>query len=90
MRIAEENQDKVIEIQMETISKLQDKINLQKFDLTELRRENRGLKEKLRCRTENIKNIRAELMKMKRKDDFSNINKVLSMFNAGWEEDYEQ
>lgn len=90
MRIVEENHEKVIELQMKTISKLQDEIKLQKFDLSALRNENRSLKEKLRCRKENIKNIRSELMKMKRKDDFSNINSVLAMINEGWEEEYEQ
>jgi flagellar biosynthesis/type III secretory pathway chaperone len=75
--------------QKDTIAKLQETNNFQKFDLSELRKEVQSLKKKLKCRKDNIRNVRAELMKMKRKDDFSNINSVLAMLNEDWEEDYE-
>ena len=77
-----------LERQKETITILQDKINLLKFDNSRNLQEIKSLKEKLKCRKENIKNIRAEIMTMKRTNDFSNINKVLSMLCAGWDDEY--
>ena len=77
-----------LEKQKETITILQEKINLLKFDNSRNLQEIRTLKEKLKCRKENVKNIRAELMTMKRTNDFSDINKVLSMLCAGWEDEY--
>ncbi len=89
MIVAERNKDQTIEIQMKTISQLQDKNNLLKFEISQLNKEKNSLKEKLKNRKENIKNVRAEVMKMKRTNDFSNINKVLAMLCAGWSEEYE-
>lgn len=75
--------------QKKVVAELQDKINLLKFDVIQANKENKSLKEKLKCRKENIKNIRAELVTMKRKNDYTKINNVLAMLNAGWEEDYD-
>lgn len=82
------NED-IVKEQMKTISKLQDKINLLKFDMMQINRENRTLKEMLKRRKENIKNIRIELNRMKRLNDFTGINNVLMMLNAGWDDEYE-
>ena len=75
--------------QKKIIDELQEKINFLKFDIIQANKENRILKEKLKWRKENIKNIRSELATMKRKNDYTKINNVLSMLNAGWSEDYE-
>ena len=72
MIVNKEDQEKLIKRQMKTIDNLQEIINLLKFDLSQIRKEN-------------IKNIRVELISMKRNNDYSNINNVLSMLNEGWE-----
>lgn len=77
----------LIREQMKTISKLQDDIKVQNFEIAQLRREKRELSETLKRRNENIKNVRVELSLMKRTNDYSNINKILAMLPAGW--DYE-
>lgn len=78
-----------LERQREIIGELQEKINLLKFDISQLYKDRKDLKAKLKRRNDNIKNIRLELSCMKRKGDFSNINSVLAMLNDGWCEDYE-
>lgn len=78
-----------LERQKEVIGELQEKINFLKFDISQLLKEKADLKKKLIGRKTTIKNTRAELMTMKRKNDFSNINSVIAMLNAGWSEDYE-
>lgn len=78
-----------LERQREIIGELQEKINLLKFDISQLYKDRKDLKAKLKRRNDNIKNIRLELSCMKRKGDFSNINSVLAMLNDGWSEDYE-
>ena len=83
------NKDQVIEKQAETISKLQDKIELLKFEVIQLNKEKKSLKDKLKCRVENIKNVRAEVMTMKRTEDYSRINNILLMLHAGWGEEYD-
>ena len=80
----------VIKEQRKAISKLQDEIKLLKFDNAENLRKINNLKERLRRRNETVKNIRAELMAMKRKRDFSNINVVLAMLSEGYGEAYEE
>jgi maltodextrin utilization protein YvdJ len=84
------NDENLVKEQMKVIDKLQDKINLLKFDISENLKEIVVLKRKLNNRNENIKNIRAELMSMKRKNDFTDINKVIAMVNDGWYEHYEE
>jgi chromosome segregation ATPase len=78
-----------LERQKKIIGELQEKINFLKFDISQLNRENKELRIKLKSRTENIKNVRVELMSMKRQNNFSRINNVLLMLNAGWENEYE-
>lgn len=73
--------------QKETINKLQDRIKLLSFDISQLNREKIELNEKLRRRKENVKNVRAELMTMKRTENFSRINSVLAMLKAGFEDE---
>ena len=73
--------------QMKTIDNLQEIINLLKFDLSQIRKENQILKYRLKHRKENIKNIRVELISMKRNNDYSNINNVLAILNEGWEDE---
>lgn len=78
-----------LERQKTVIAELQEKINLQNFDLVQLRKEIRELNEKLKCRKINMKNIRIELMHMKRTNDFTRINSVIAMLKDGLE-DYEE
>jgi chromosome segregation ATPase len=79
--------DKQLERQKETISKLQDRIKLLRFDISQLNSEKIELNEKLRKRRDNVKNVRAELMTMKRTENFSRINSVLAMLKAGFEDE---
>lgn len=76
--------------QRNVIDKLQETIKLLKFDVGDGLKEIRRLKERLKRKEETQKNIRAELMKMKRKNDFSDINKVLAMSNDGWSDYYDE
>lgn len=78
-----------LERQKKIIGELQEKINFLKFDIVQLNKENRTLKEMLKRRKENIKNIRIELNRMKRLNDFTGIKNVLMMLNAGWDDEYE-
>ena len=86
--IKEATKEELIKKQMETISKLQGEIKLHLFEISELKKERHKLNEKLSNRKENIKNIRVELMSMKRRNDFTEINKILAMLNGGWEDEY--
>ena len=85
MIVNKEDQEKLIKRQMKTIDNLQEIINLLKFDLSQIRKENQILKLTLKRRKNNLKNIRIELTIMKRNNDYSKINNVLSMLNEGWE-----
>ena len=78
-----------LERQKKIIGELQEKINFLKCDISQLTREKAELSQKLKRRRDNTRNVRAELMKMKRKEDFSNINSVLAMLNDNWSEEYE-
>ena len=89
MIVVEMNKDQVIERQAQTISKLQDKINLLKFETMQLAKERTKLKHKLKNKRENIKNIREEVMTMKRTEDYSRIKNVLAMLHGDWDEEYE-
>ena len=87
MIVNKEDQEKLIKRQMKSIDNLQEIINLLKFDLSQIRKENQILKYRLKHRKENIKNIRVELISMKRNKDYSNINNVLAILNEGWEDE---
>ena len=87
MIVNKEDQEKLIKRQMKSIDNLQEIINLLKFDLSQIRKENQILKYRLKHRKENIKNIRVELISMKRNNDYSNINNVLAILNEGWEDE---
>ena len=87
MIVNKEDQEKLIKTQTKTIDNLQEIINLLKFDLSQIRKENQILKYRLKHRKENIKNIRVELISMKRNNDYSNINNVLAILNEGWEDE---
>lgn len=87
MIVNKEDQEKLIKRQMKSIDNLQEIINLLKFDLSQIRKENQLLKLTLKRRKNNLKNIRIELTIMKRNNDYSKINNVLSMLNEGWEDE---
>lgn len=87
MIVNKEDQEKLIKRQMKTIDNLQEIINLLKFDLSQIRKENQILKLTLKRSKNNLKNIRIELTIMKRNNDYSKINNVLSMLNEGWEDE---
>lgn len=87
MIVNKEDQEKLIKRQMKTIDNLQEIINLLKFDLSQIRKENQLLKLTLKRRKKNLKNIRIELTIMKRNNDYSKINNVLAMLNEGWEDE---
>lgn len=87
MIVNKEDQEKLIKRQMKTIDNLQEIINLLKFDLSQIRKENQLLKITLKRRKNNLKNIRIELTIMKRNNDYSKINNVLAMLNEGWEDE---
>lgn len=81
--------ENLVKEQMRTIDKLQEKIKLQLFDITQLNRENRELRFSLKRQKENIKNIRKKLEQMKKENDFSKINSVLIMLNERQNEEYD-
>ena len=87
MIVNKEDQEKLIKRQMKTIDNLQEIINLLKFDLSQIRKENQILKLTLKRRKNNLKNIRIELTIMKRNNDYSKINNVLAMLKEGWEDE---
>ena len=87
MIVNKEDQEKLIKRQMKTIDNLQEIINLLKFDLSQIRKENQNLKLTLKRRKNNLKNIRIELTIMKRNNDYSKINNVLAMLKEGWEDE---
>ena len=87
MIVNKEDQEKLIKRQMKSIDNLQEIINLLKFDLSQIRKENQLLKLTLKRRKNNLKNIRIELTIIKRNNDYSKINNVLSMLNEGWEDE---
>lgn len=62
--------------QMETISLLQDKINLMKFDVSENKKYINILKRSLLNRKKTIKIIIKELEKIKKEENYNNISNV--------------
>jgi uncharacterized coiled-coil protein SlyX len=72
----------MIKEQMKTIDKLQEKIKLQQFEITQLRKDVIELKDKLKRREMNQKNIRVKLADMKVRNDFTEINNVLLMLRG--------
>lgn len=79
MKKNEEEQNEVIKSQMKTISLLQDKISLQKFDIIEQKKELRKINEERKLKTNSILNARKKLQEFKRKGiyDEEKINGIL-------------
>lgn len=73
----EEKQEELIKKQMKTISKLQDVINLQKFDLIEERKKIRVLNQKNEVRKKNLKIIRNEIREFMKDNDMKHLNTCL-------------
>lgn len=72
--------------QMETISLLQDKINLMKFDVSENKKYINILKRSLLNRKKTIKIIIKELEKIKKEENYNNISNVLAILNSSLKE----
>ena len=72
--------------QMETISLLQDKINLMKFDVSENKKYINILKRSLLNRKKTIKIIIKELEKIKKEENYNNISNVLAILNSSLRE----
>lgn len=72
--------------QMETISLLQDKINLMKFDVSESKKYINILKRSLLNRKKTIKIIIKELEKIKKEENYNNISNVLAILNSSLRE----
>ena len=79
------NDDILVKEQAKTISKLQDTINILKFEISQLAAEKRSLSGRLNNSYKNTREVKKELLSMKRKNDFSNINLVLMMLKTGQE-----
>ena len=79
--------ENLVKEQMKVISNLQDKINLLKFDVMQLNGENGTLRRRLKNRGKNIKRAKEELAHMKRTNDFSKVNNVLSMLREGFDDE---
>ncbi len=79
MLVAKENANDLIKSQMKTISLLQDKINLQEFDIIEQKKELRKIQEERKLRTNIIIKARKKLQEFKRKGiyDEKKINEIL-------------
>ena len=73
----EEKQEELIKKQMKTISKLQDIINLQKFDLIEERKKIRVLNQKNEVRKKNLRIIRNEIREFMKDNDMKHLNTCL-------------
>lgn len=71
MTKTEEKQNEVIRRQMDTISKLQETINLQKFDIVQLQKANNKLEHEKNIRTKQIRRVRQQLSQLRKKE---NIN----------------
>lgn len=73
----EEKQEELIKKQMKTISKLQDVINLQKFDLIEERKKLREANQKNEVRKKNLRIIRNEIRAFMKDDDMKHLKTCL-------------
>lgn len=73
----EENQEELIKKQMKTISRLQDVINLQKFDLIEERKKIRDLNQKNEVRKKNLRIIRNEIREFMKDNDMKHLTTCL-------------
>lgn len=71
MTKTEEKQNEVIRRQMNTISKLQETINLQKFDIVQLQKANNKLEHEKGIRTKLIRRVRQQLSQLRKKEDIS-------------------
>ncbi len=71
MTKTEEKQNEVIKRQMDTISKLQETINLQKFDVVQLQKDNRRLENEKNIRTKIIISVREKLSQLRKKENIS-------------------
>ena len=73
----EEKQEELIKKQMKTISKLQDIINLQKFDLIEERKKLREANQKNEVRKKNLRIIRNEIRAFMKDNDMKHLDACL-------------
>lgn len=73
----EEKQEELIKEQMKTISKLQDIINLQKFDLIEERKKLREANQKNEVRKKNLRIIRNEIRAFMKDNDMKHLTTCL-------------
>lgn len=76
VEIVEKSED-LIKKQMQTISKLQDVINLQKFDLVEERRKLREANQKNEVRKKNLRIIRSEIRAFMKDNDMKHLKTCL-------------
>lgn len=72
-----EKSEGLIKKQMQTISKLQDVINLQKFDLVEERRKLREANQKNEVRKKNLRIIRSEIRAFMKDNDMKHLKTCL-------------
>ena len=79
------NDEFLVKEQAKTIGKLQDTISILKFEISQLAAEKRSLNFRLNNSYKNTREVKKELLSMKRKNDFSNINLVLMMLKTGQE-----
>ena len=73
----EEKQEELIKKQMKTISRLQDVINLQKFDLIEERKKIRDLNQKNEVRKKNLRIIRNEIREFMKDNEMKHLTTCL-------------
>lgn len=86
IRIINDNLSELEKRQMETISSLQDKINLMEFDISQLKRQKQILKRSLFDRKETTKIAIKELETMRKEENYKKISNVLVILNASLRE----
>lgn len=81
--IKEATKEELIKKQMETISELQEKIRLYKFDVSKNLEIIAYQKLLINSRNQTISKVKEELLTMKKENNYENINRVLCMLQEG-------
>jgi hypothetical protein len=86
IRIIKDNLSELEKRQMETISSLQDKINLLEFDISQLKKQKQILKRSLFDRKETTKIAIKELEHIRKEECYNTISNVLVTLNSSLRE----
>ena len=86
IRIIKDNLSELEKKQMETISKLQDKIKLMEFDISQYKKQKQILKRSLIDRKKSIKIAIKELEQIRKEECYNKISNVLVTLNSSLRE----